>query len=335
MRGQYLVNTKMRIKKIIIIFIIILSIWLIWNIRSQYEKSEKLKNGLLGPGVYLGVYAEKNDIIDNLIPLEVGIQNYIQDNNLNASVYIASLRNGNAININGETEYYPLSLSKLPIAILIMQKIEVGKLSLNTKLPIKDENRIYSPYGFYNTTAKELSINELMESMLKKSDNTAFKVLSDQIEESDLNRSLAYFSFNIAPYHNWTEPTEKINTQIMANILISLYGSTVLNIKDSEYILQLLSESIFDIKNISGMPEDVKITHKWGENNDEYSYYFHDCGIVYFKKHRALYCIMTKDLDRQKAIDFISLILKNIYKYQEMESSLSEEYKKLDGIKLD
>src|SRR3989344_1209053 len=204
----------MQIKnKIILILAVILTSLLIWDIYNQLEKKEKVKNGLLSPGIYLGIYKEKNSIISNLYPLELGLRKYIEKENLNVSIYFTSLRNGNNININGDKQFYPLSLSKLPIAILIMRKIEEGKLSLDAMLKIEEEDKIYSYDGLYNTTAKELPVNILMEDMLKKSDNTAFKVLSKQIEEEDINRTLDYFSFNLIPYNNWSKPAEEINTQ--------------------------------------------------------------------------------------------------------------------------
>ena len=98
----------------------------------------------------------------------------------------------------------------------------------------------------------------------------------------------------------------------------TLYNGTYLSHDLSEQTLDLLSKTNFTQGLVAGIPKDIAVSHKFGEqtinivnlNNQQVIRELHDCGIVYLPNNPYLICIMTK------GIDFINLqtVIKDISK---------------------
>ena len=275
--------------------------------------------GLLSPRVYAGLLKPKNFLITNFDPLQARLDDYISENRLNVSVYVQNLRNGAEMEINKNIPLFPASLNKIPIGILILQKIEKKELMLDSMIEIRDEDRVSDSSELYKTKEKELPLRVLLESMLKNSDNTAFKVLLGLIGKHDLELLLNYNDLNPESTYLLQKKLagsgELVTPVEISNIFRSLYLSSVLGINDSEYVLMLLTQDIFDIKKAAALPDNVIVAHKFGAYYSGGYKYFHDCGIMYIGESRMLYCIMTKDIDEQKAIRTIGIFVNSIYSY--------------------
>ena len=278
-------------------------------------------SGLLSPRIYSGILQPRSFLITNFEPLKQYIQSYLQEQNINASVYIENLRNGVSMGVNEDEGYFPASLNKLPIAILILQKVEDGKLSLDSMLPIEDNDRTDSYGTLYLTKEKQLPVKVLLEKMLKESDNTAFNVLFEHVDRSDMTRLLDYYSIKENTEYpfkrlEYTSGTNLVTPILMYNIFSSLYLSTVLYAQDSEYILSLLTKTTdFDINVRAGLPDNVTIADKFGEYYLDDSKLFHDCGIMYVGQSKIFYCIMIKDSELENAKQAIGYMVNHIYNY--------------------
>ena len=301
---------------LIIILIFITAGYIHKEMPIQTSPQGKNSFGFLSPRVYAGLIQPKSFLIINFNPLQEKLKEYIRKKNITASVYVLNLRDGASMGINEEDNFYPASLNKLPIAILIMKKIEDGELSMDTMIPINDSDRSSTWGTLYKTKEKALPVRVLLEKMLKESDNTAFLILQRQVDNEDLNIILNYLNyFDINPYVHRTENDDSIDTKSMANIFSSLYLSTVLERNDSEYILSLLTKSDFDINKIAKLPSDVRVAQKFGENYYGGNKFLHDCGIMYFNESRIFYCVMTKGLEENEARETIGIFINAIYNY--------------------
>lgn len=310
---------KINLKRLVILeAILILSLLvLIGSFYMKQLKVEKsISQGYLSPRIYSGLIEPKSFLLVSFAPLRNNIQTYIDKNHYNISVFVENLRNGAYTGINERTGFFPTSLNKLPVAILVMKKIEEGELSLDTKFDIQDIDRVSTSGELYKTKEKELSVRVLLEKLLKESDNTALLVLVRHLQDEDLQLLVDYYDIdiNLMPQKR-PIPSNSITPKSMFNLFSSLYFSTVLEPKSSEYLLSLLAESTFDIHKIAGIPENVRIAQKFGANYIDTNQFFHDCGIMYIEDARFFYCIMTKDLDQSKAIEAIGSIVRNIYEY--------------------
>ena len=320
--------------KYIVIFeaiIIIILIALIINLQSQVNKKPETKIGLLAPRVYAEVLKPKSYLITNFKPLKQDLVNYLGENNSNVAIYIQNLRSGANMGIHENTAFLPLSLNKLPIAITIMEEVENDQISLDTMIPIRQSDKI-NTYGYlYKNNKTELPLKILLEEMVKESDNTALNVLLRYIDQDHLNLLLEYYSIDLSAYYsakvNYEEHSPLVTPKTMANVFTSLYLSTILEAKDSEYLLSLLTNTTFNVGKIANLPQNITIAHKFGVNYLENNKLFSDCGIMYIEDMRISYCIMTKNMTSEKALETIGVIVNKIYYYIIDEKEILNQYK--------
>lgn len=321
-----------------VIFVIILIVVIDKRTKGILEESpcdlKKVNSTrLLSARIYSGVLEPKSLLILNFGPLKEKLEEYINKKNISASVYVENLRDGASFGINENRGFLPASLNKLPVAIIILKKIERGELSLDTMVEITDSDRTDSFGQLYKTKEKKLPLHILLESMLKESDNTAFRALRRYVKDEDLQFLLGYLDYH-SNHLNFTgtkkafNENEFVNVRSIYNLFSSLYLSTVLNPKDDEYILSLLTDTVFDIKKIANLPDNVVVAQKFGEEYTENMNYFHDCGIMYIGEARFFYCIMTENLSQKEAVDFIGFVVNLIQKYFSDIRAEIDHYKK-------
>ncbi|HLC62663.1 MAG TPA: serine hydrolase [Candidatus Nanoarchaeia archaeon] len=313
----------------VIIILVLLAVTA--NYYLEENKIEKARNGgLLSQRIYSGILEPKSFLIVSFAPLKEKINAHIQKNNLNVSVYVENFRNGAYMGINERTGFFPASLIKLPIAILIAKKIENGELRFDTMLSIYDSDRTSSFGELYKIKENQLPVGVLLEKMLKESDNTAYRILLRQVDAGDFQLILDYYGIDVNADFEEGETAERPNLlspKAMSTLFSSLYFSTVLEPENSERLLSLLSDSAFDVKKAANIPNDVAIAHKFGETYYVGYRYFHDCGIMYIGETRIFYCIMTEDLNEKQATEAISFIVNETYHYVKETKARFEDYK--------
>ena len=105
------------------------------------------------------------------------------------SVGYLDLVTGDAWYYNGDADFYPASLVKLPFALYILKLCDSGDLDMDARLELK-AGQIREGTGVIKLEepGTEYTVRELVELMLTVSDNTAFKMLRDAVSLSDYNR---------------------------------------------------------------------------------------------------------------------------------------------------
>ena len=275
------------------------------------------KECLLSARVYTNITPANSFLILNFKPLNNDIKDYINNSNLNLSIYILNLRDGASFGINSGEAYEPASLNKLPVAIIIMKKVEEGKLSLDTMLPITNDDRDNSSGSLYAEPISEISVKDLLYYMLSESDDTALWVLVKQINLEDLKHLSDYLNYyqqdiNLTKGNN---NVYQITAKSTGNLFISLYLSTELEPQDSEMILKMLTNTSFNINKYANLPDNVTVAQKYGAYFTKDKKEFHSCGIIYVEDSRFFYCVMTKDLDKEKASQVVGTIVNKLYNF--------------------
>ncbi len=303
--------------KWIVLFETFLLILLLIKIVVDYKKDQIISrpnDGLLSKRIYAGLLEPKSYLVTNFYPLEKALRSYIKDNNFTVSIYVENLNNGANFAIAERNGAFPGSINKIPLAVLILQKVESKQLDLNQRI----NNQPHAP-----------TIKELLEKMLKDSDNDAFQSLGELINKAELKKLMDYYSIDTygAYNPNSTQIKDLLGPRDFSNIFSSLYFSTVLEPEHSEYILKLLTNTTFNLKERADLPDDVKLAHKYGEyyiNNK----LFHDCGIIYSATLRISYCVMTQGLEENDAINVIAATVNTIYTYSSELRAKLDNYKK-------
>ena len=93
-----------------------------------------------------------------------------------------------------------------------------------------------------------------------------------------------------------------------------MYNSSFLNSDNSEKLLEILSESSFQNGLRQGVPENIKIAHKFGEREitlDKKQ--LHDCGVIYYPSNPYLLCVMTQGKDYKELERILGHISKEVY----------------------
>ncbi|PIP31120.1 hypothetical protein COX25_01045 [bacterium (Candidatus Howlettbacteria) CG23_combo_of_CG06-09_8_20_14_all_37_9] len=273
------------------------------------------------------ITSEKTDI------LKKNIEEYISSekskgNIGTASVYMRNYQDGSSININGEEEYYPASLNKIPVMIATLQMARTDKNFLDKKIVYKDTTNYnkgieVQPEKFLKS-GETYSIAEAIEYMIKYSDNNAFIFLTQNV---DINLYKKIFSDLKIPYSADTNNHEDyITVKDFSYSLRVLFNATYLNKELSEKALEILSKINYKDGLIAGLPNDIQVSHKFGITSTNKGGVskkeLHDCGIVYTDTP-YLICVMTKDSNNiqnpQNLIKNISAMVYNQLNYYNKE----------------
>lgn len=224
----------------------------------------------------------------------------------NASVYFSDLTSGQWASVNGNEKYYPASLGKVPIMMAYYAMAE------NTSSVLDEENAYPAngpdlntqqeiPPAQAITPGQEYTNEQLIEYMIKYSDNDAADVLSALTTPAELQDIQdVYADLQIPVDNDVTATSSDIMTPQQYSILFrTLYNGTYLTRDYSEKALALLTQTTFTQGLVAGVPSSTVVAHKYGlasylSGGVPYQWELHDCGIVYAPNHPYLLCVMTK-----------------------------------------
>ena len=234
-----------------------------------------------------------------------------------ASIYFRDLSNGPWFGFNEEERFSPASLMKVPLLIAYLKISESDQGLLNKKINTGDADNLISQNILPDKSIKantEYTIKELLEYMIRYSDNFAAEALLKNVDPINLDNIYKDLSLKIP---NWGNTENYMTVRDYSSFFRILYNASYLNRENSELALSILSESVFNDGLVAGLPEKTPISHKFGERVLEDSKQLHDCGIVYSEKGDYLICIMTRGQDFNKMKGFLretsSLVYNNFY----------------------
>jgi beta-lactamase class A len=105
-------------------------------------------------------------------------------------VYVKRLDSGEAFSHQADQLFYLSSSVKVPIAIAVLQQVDAGKLTLETKAVLMESDRIDgSGDVVWDKPGSSYTIDSLLTRMLGVSDNTAANMLIRTVGEDTLNKT--------------------------------------------------------------------------------------------------------------------------------------------------
>jgi len=106
-----------------------------------------------------------------------------------------------------------------------------------------------------------------------------------------------------------------------------LYNASYLTNEYSEKMMELLTQSEFKDGLAAGVPDNLKIAHKFGistvftSSEEISSRELHDCGIIYHPDHPYILCVMTKGHSKLSDSEgIIKKISQNVYEAVEQNN---------------
>jgi len=234
-----------------------------------------------------------------------------------ASIYYRDLNNGPWFGINEKEYFSPASLIKVPVMIAYFKETEedptiLAKKILNTKAFDYSQQNI-TPAQFLEQD-KEYTIEDLINRMIIYSDNAAYELLLDNIDNTKIYKVYKDLDVDISKAQQ--DPNGNIITvKDYSSFFRILFNSSYLDEENSEKALNLLSKSQYYKGLVAGVPENITIAHKFGERQflPSKEKQLHDCGIVYLPGKPYLLCVMSRSAEFDQAASFIKQVSKAVY----------------------
>ncbi len=237
------------------------------------------------------------------------------------SIYIRGLKPGTWLGINEDEKYSPASLLKVPTMIAAYKVAEKTPGFLSRRVTYSglfDENQLEDIKPIKTLQpGKSYTVEELVEYMIKYSDNNARQLLHDLIDPNDL--AGVYSDLGVALPSSPSE-VDFMSAKTYSFFFRTLYNATYLTSEDSEHALELLSTVDFSGGVRAGVPSSTLVANKFGErtvfqadNSTVKERELHDCGMVFYPDHPYLICVMTKGKDFQYLSGVIEQISRIAY----------------------
>ncbi len=249
--------------------------------------SEQKKYPFISP---LRFSQEQKDIVVNLQPIREYLRDLVNKKGKNSvSLYFEFFNTGANISINQDLKILPASLAKLPLAMVIMKKVERGEMNLNDQLTLQESQRDHGSGGLFNLPAgSKLAVAELLKQLLHNSDNTAYHMLADNVGKEEYSEII-----NETGLDGLFDDNGKVSAKEYTRVLRSLYTASFLNIENSSYLLNLLTKTEFDGFLGAPIPPEVPFAHKWGAHL--VNHVFSDAGIVYLQNRPYVLAVMVQE----------------------------------------
>ncbi|MES2213910.1 MAG: serine hydrolase [Patescibacteria group bacterium] len=235
----------------------------------------------------------------------------------NVSVYFRDLVNESWAGINEDEKYAPSSMLKVSVMMAYFKNAETHPEILKTLSLYKPEIDPGQTYKPVDSLSSGYHTNlELIEQMIKESDNSAADILFSNQKDA----MLKVFQDLHLPQEKDPNDIDFMSARLYSRLFRTLYNGSYLTHDLSNSALKLLSETDFNDGLVKGVPAGVTVAHKFGERtvkenplagDSEYRE-LHDCGIIYHSQTPYFLCVMTKGhefIDLESIIADISAIV--------------------------
>lgn len=236
------------------------------------------------------------------------------------SIYIEYLNTGGNISINPNLYIWPASLTKLPLAIAVIKKIENGEWDWQNELVIMpgDNNDksgdVKNPLSEYPVGTR-FTIEKLLDELLVNSDNTAYYVLLRNLHQDDLKEVIQALGVEAL----FTEEG-RVSAKEYSRIFRSLFTASYLSRENSEKILEWLDASVFDEFLSRGVADNILFPHKYGIDDNLKAY--SDSGIVYIPNRPYIISVMVQGdenkpykEEKKRVALFMEKVSREVYEY--------------------
>ncbi|HCJ67509.1 MAG TPA: hypothetical protein DHV62_09405 [Elusimicrobia bacterium] len=305
-----MVQQKLQNKFIFFIFLIFILSGITYYVHSSHRNGQKK--------------IENIEYIDaNWQTLAEKIKNKLYNFPGNVGLVIKDLKTGKTIFYNQDKLFPSASLVKIAIMSACFQAESEGKINFNDYFRLKSK---YKSRGSgilrYSPAGKKISLKELVELMITKSDNTATNILTEILSFDYLNGYFQQmglrntnFSRNIMDITKYYRGIENYTTASdIAQILDKIYHYQLVSPEASERMLTLLKKQEIRDRLPRYLPGYVEVAHKTGLFDNV----CHDAGIIFHPRGDFLISILVSDHQEHRlAKELIGQVAKIAFEYYE------------------
>lgn len=220
---------------------------------------------------------------------------------------------------NSNEQFAAASLIKIPLLVAAFFAAQEGAFSLNDAVTISKRD-ITGGSGVLKSTKlpKKITVEELLEIMITRSDNTAanklidmlgFTYINDLFKKLQLTQTV--LSRKILDLRSRKKGVENlISCRDLAYLLSKIYRKEMVSKNASEMMLGFLMNQKVNDRIPKYLPDDIGVAHKTGLEKTVVG----DAGIVFSHNNDYVICVLTSGFsDYKTAKDFIAKISLDVY----------------------
>ncbi len=241
----------------------------------------------------------------------------------NASVYLREYQHNEWMCINENDKFDPGSLFKVPVLIAILKMNEINPGYLNKTIVYNKKVDDGKNVAYTNKTiqlGQSYTVRELLTYMIKYSDNNATILLESNMNPKILQKLFSDVGLAVP---NIYATQYQFTTKEYSYFMRAIYNAGYLNVEDSEFAGELLSQCEFKDGIVKGLPAHTRIAHKFGESGTNIDKQLHESGIVYLDNKPYLLTIMTRGKENKKLSQVLGEISQVIYNSMQSTATAS------------
>ncbi len=248
----------------------------------------------------------------------------------NVGIYLKDLNSDRTWEYNPDRLFPSASLIKVPIMVAVCEKIKRGEISLDTQIKLTHRDRAGGSGSLkWVREGTRLSVMEIIYKMITESDNTATKMLIEDMGIEYFQKAfegIGLVTTKIYPEglsltsghvtrENYTTARE------MTVLMERIYRGEMVDRTSSEFMLDVLKHNKSRSRLRKGLPLGWEIGHKTGLLRRS----CHDVGIVFSPRGDYLISVLTGNgPDYTTAKNFISRVAKLTYQYYKIDSDYAQ-----------
>ncbi len=204
-------------------------------------------------------------------------------------LYVIDLESGFSYGVNENETFQAASLIKLPVIAGMYLEAEKGELDLESKYRLKNSDKVSGAGTLSGKPAGyEVTYGNLINLMGKQSDNTAFAISRNYLGDEKINDVIKTVGMiNTSLEENETTPKdigvffeELWNARLPAPERSDGGQGNIVSKESADEILDSLTNTIYEDWLAAGIPDEVRIAHKYGRE----VHVVNDAGIVFTEK---------------------------------------------------
>lgn len=260
---------------------------------GQYNKGQNLEQSIVSQTTtaptsisQTKIFQVKNSIFGHIYKKRdfEDLVKHTEDKRGTYGIYIRDLNTNTAYTYNKDLVFFAASLYKVPVAVGVFKSIENQSLTLETSINYSKGDFATGSGTIANSgIRKSYTVDDLVNRLLKHSDNIAQNMLMRTVDKVVMRESFLVYSGNTDKnfYENQLASPLLIGT-IFENLYFEAKGKRVfqpyLSKENAEQVLTRMQETSFDNRIHIGLPTGAVFYHKIGNWGEEGSW--HDCGIA-------------------------------------------------------
>ncbi|MER3406405.1 MAG: hypothetical protein C4289_15610, partial [Chloroflexota bacterium] len=251
--------------------------------------------------------------------LEQLLAEHLPTDNGTVAVYVLHLGTGHEVALNADLRMTAASLFKIPVMVEVFRQQRQGRISWNQTLVVGPQHWVPGTGILQAYPGRRVSVQELVQLMMRVSDNVAAVMLMDLVGRENINDTARSLGLQETLVHTYTarDPLgpDEDNTTSARDLGLLLRrmaaGELIDRVASAEMIDLMLQERAYDWM-LRELPAEVRVAHKTGALPNVRN----DAGIMYTPGGEVVLVVLTSDLrDQELGEATISRVARLVFDY--------------------